>query len=345
MNLNFPLQLTQSVLLDDDAVKAFTPEWDELVDANPHATVFQSSSWYRAWIESVAAAEGAKPIVLLISSSGRLRAAMALQLSRLDGIPTIRPLSCPWADYHEAVAFPDDSVAIKALSQLLNDLVCSYNCPLVLDDVVEGGIMEATLLNLSTTRSPSSFVGAIDLTDTAHVEQVLSSKEHKRKWRQLQRLGKVYCQHHSQLDAVMTRLPTFIEMHRKQWIDRPDTVAPFDGGVVDNAFYAMVRYLTPHGFLLLTELLLDKQPIAICLGFLYRNCYSGYRMTFDQSYRRLSPGHLVLRKMMVDFSSSGIRQLDQMRGAYAYKRHYNNRMHNNIKFIFNGEKGLESTHG
>lgn len=326
-------KLFKLVLLGNDAANSFTSEWDELVETNPYATVFQSSGWYLAWIKTVATTEKIKPIVLkIISSSGSLRAALALQISNTNNIPTICPLSSPWADYHEVVAKPDDIEAIRALSKALNELVWDWQFPLVCDDIVFGGIMETVLLSLSMMQSSSNFVGAIDLTDTTHVERILSKKEYVLKWQRLQRLGQVCCYHHTQLDAVIARLPIFIEMHRKQWAERPDAVAPFDGGTVDKTFKAMVQYLAPHKLIILTELLLDHQAIAMYFGFLYRNCYGGYRTAFDRTYHRLSPGHLMLHRMIVDFASSGIHKIDLMRGAYAYKLTYTNKIQENQRF-------------
>ena len=328
------LKLVKLVTTGEGIVEHLTAEWDALVKTNPHSTFFQLSSWYRTWIKSAAKAEKVEPILIkILSGKGNLRAALALQIKNVNHVPTICPLTSPWADYHEIIAKPNDTDAIKALDEALSEFILENRLPVFCDDIVTGGILETVLSRLPTVKSPSTLVGAIDLTDANHVNQILRKKEHVLKWRRLQKLGKVSCCHHTQYDVLSRRLPVFIEMHRRQWSDRSNVVAPFNEGTVDKTFEAMVQNLSPKKLIILTELLLDHQPIAMYFGFLYRGDYGGYRTTFDQSYYRLSPGHLMLHRMIIDFISYNIRKIDLMRGAYSYKLKYTNKNSNNQLFV------------
>lgn len=323
--------LNSRVLSGDEVMTALTPEWDALAAANPKASAFQTSSWYLAWIESVAAHEGASPILLRVPADGGLRAAVALQLSGGE-VEALRPLSWPWADYHDGVGSLLDREAIEALSRGVRDLVAAQGRPLILEDVVPGGLWESTLAHLPVAQSDSSHTSAIELSDAAHIERVLNRKEHVVKSRRLQRLGRVRCQHHQEVWEVLERFPAFVRLHHEQWSDNADAVAPFDGGVIDSAFECIIRHMAPRGQLILTELLLNDETIAAYFGFVHRGWYGGYRTAFENSYRRLSPGHLMLRQMIVDFQARGLRQLDLMRGDYSYKQEYANRHGRNKRF-------------
>lgn len=323
--------LSVQVLSAERALGAFTPEWDQLAEATASATVFQTSGWYLAWIHAVAAVEGAEPVIALIRSSGRLRAAVALQMSLVAGSPALLPLSSPWADYHDALAVSSDTEALAALGGAIADLAVERGCSILLDDLVSGGILEAALRVFTPVRSLSSPVAAIDLTDEAHLARVMKGREHAIKWRRLNRAGDVACRHHSTAEAIKEKLPALIQMHRRQWANRAEAVAPFDGGTADRAFEAMVRHMAPLGHIVLTEFLLDERPTAAYFGFFYKRVYGGYRTAFDPDFRRLSPGHLMLRRMLTDFAAAGIRKLDLMRGAYEYKAEYANRAEHNTR--------------
>jgi CelD/BcsL family acetyltransferase involved in cellulose biosynthesis len=326
--------LSSRALFGVEARRAFTSEWDELGRANPQATVFQTSGWYRAWLETVAAHELAVPIVLRVPDSGRCRAAVALQISH-TGVTALRPLSWPWADYHDGVGSPFDHEAIKSIAWALEDLMAEQQCPLLLDDVLSGGLWQRILAHLPVLDTSSSYTSAIDLTDAVHLESVLSKKEYIRKWQRLLRLGPVKCKHHLELTAVLARLPAFAEQHCQQWVGRPDAVAPFDGGVVNVAFEAIIRHLAPRGLVIMTELILGDRPIAMYFGLTYQGRYGGYRTSFDNTYRRLSPGHLMLRQMIVDLTAAGFHELDLMRGDYMYKNNYTNLFRHNRRFELN----------
>jgi CelD/BcsL family acetyltransferase involved in cellulose biosynthesis len=319
-----------SVLRGRDARDAFTGEWDELARTNPCAYVFQSSGWYSAWIEAVAEYQQAEPLVLRVPSVGRMRAALALQISR-DSPAVLRPLTWPWADYHEAIGSPFDDVAIEVLAGVLRMFMFEERCRLVLDDVVPGGILERIAARLQAVQAMSSLTAAIDLTDTSHVALILGQREHMIKARRLGRLGVVECRHLCDERMVMKAMPYFIELHSQRWAGRSDAVAPFGEGVVDAAFAAMIRHLAPRGSLLFTEMTLGGRPVAMYFGFTSGNRYGAYRTAFDEEFKRFSPGHLMLRQMVTDFASAGYHELDLMRGAYAYKDAYVNRRRYNLR--------------
>jgi CelD/BcsL family acetyltransferase involved in cellulose biosynthesis len=318
------------VLRGREARDAFTPAWDELARANPRATVFQSSGWYTAWIEAVAAHELAEPLVLRVPSAGPVRAAVALQINQ-EAPAVLRPLTWPWADYQEAVGNPFDDEAIAALAGALRELMVETQCRLVLDDVVPAGLLERIAGHAQVTRTESSHTASIDLTDSAHLNVILGHREHILKARRMARLGAVECRHHHEEGAVLKRMPAFVEMHGRRWSQRGDAVAPFDGGVIDAAFASMVRHMAPHGSLLLTELTLGGRPVAMYFGFANGRHYGGYRTAFDEELKRLSPGHLMLRQMILDFTNAGFHELDLMRGAYAYKDDYANHKGHNLR--------------
>jgi CelD/BcsL family acetyltransferase involved in cellulose biosynthesis len=282
---------------------AFDAEWDALAARTP----FQTSGWYRAWLAGAAESEGAEPLLVRTP-----RAAVALQISDHDGERAIRPLGFPWADYHDAIGADDDALAASIL-QLKREL----QLPLLLHDVLPEGILDRTMRRLGATLSDASPVGAIDLTN-----EIPPRREFARKERQLQRLDELHIVHHRDHDHIAPRLPLFIAMHRRQWAGRQDAVAPFDGGVVDNTFAMMVRFMAPAGAVVLTELLLGGEPIAMYFGFVRGSRYFGYRTCFSQEHRRWSPGQLMLRWMIRDFAAAGLTTLDLMRGAYAYKSEY-----------------------
>jgi CelD/BcsL family acetyltransferase involved in cellulose biosynthesis len=274
---------------------------------------------------------------LRFPATGPIRAGLALQIS-LGPAVTIRPLSSPWADYHDAVGDPFDFDAIESLAWTLREFIEETGYTLILDDVVPGGILEKIASYLEFGHSESSTTAAIDLTDSSHTAHVLNRKEHVTKLARLARLGQVICRHHRERDEVLRRMPAFIEMHTNRWLHRIDAVAPFDGGVIDAAFAAMEDHLAPLGQLLLTELTLSGKPIAMYFGFAYSDRYQGYRTAFDLAHRRLSPGHLMLRQMIVDFTAAGFRKLDLMRGGYGYKYEYANLKSCNHRFEMRSPK-------
>lgn len=315
-----------------DVMRFVMAHWPSLVQGNPHLTVFQTAEWYCAWISAVAARESAEPILVRVPPSGPPLAALPLQVSAHAGATRIvQPLSAPWADYHESVGAAADPALRDALGEALAAFLQEEKADAVFDDVLPDGMLARILERAGGVRTPSSTTHALDLTDAAAIERLLASAEYAMKWRRLNRLGDVDCTHHTDPGAIAARMPDFAGLHRREWQERGNAVAPFGEGAVDAGFQALVRWLAPKGMLMLTELTLDGRPIAMYFGFLFRGCYFAYRTAYDRTHWRLSPGHLMLRRMIADFRQAGVRRFDLMRGAYAYKQRYSTHAGRNLR--------------
>lgn len=319
---------------DGDAPYAFDSAWDALAMERAGPRWFLTAGWYRAWLESVAAAEAALPIVVRWQPHGCLRAGLALQLVRAsDRRQLLKPLSAPWADYHDAVGNPADIDAASALAFACANLSEQYNAAFCFDDVLPRGLLHAVAECLGLPAAISSPTAAIRLAGASRCRLEMERNEYRRKRSRINRLGSVACLHHATPAAVAARFSIFVESHLRQWHGRPDAVAPFEEFVVVEAFEAMIRHMAPAGTLLFTEMTLGGCPIAMYFGFRHGKHWGGYRTTYDLEHFRISPGHLMLHQMIDDFRAAGFVELDLMRGAYGYKTAYADILRHNFRFV------------
>jgi CelD/BcsL family acetyltransferase involved in cellulose biosynthesis len=140
------------------------------------------------------------------------------------------------------------------------------------------------------------------------------------------------CDHWTRLDDVFARYGAFTEMHRQQWADDPEVVAPFDDQTVDFGFRAFVEQIAPLGGMVLSELTLDGTPLAMYFGFLRDRRFYAYRTCYRRDYFPYSPGHILLKSMIRDFRGRGLDTFDLMRGGYAYKHLYASTITNNVAY-------------
>lgn len=318
------------VIYGDDVVALLDERWDELVDASPKATVFQTAAWFASWIETVAEREHARPLALVHRVDGRLRGLLPLQLLTRGGQASLRPLSYPWADYHEALGDPLDSELVESLAAGLRAHVTAQQMPLVLRDVVAGGLWERVAQSARATCSAGSEIAGIDLEDESTLRRILQGHEHQIKRRRLARLGRVDCRHFDHPEDIRARFGSFVAMHSAQWLNRPDAIVPFTDASVERAYAAMVEHMAPGGTVVLTQLTVGSRLIAVYFGFRFRDTYYGYRTAYDIEFYRLSPGRLLLHHMIEDFRAAGLRKLDLTRGGHSYKAEYSGGFDHNL---------------
>ena len=330
--MNKPRCTAGAIVEGAAAIALLDERWEVMSGANPHSTIFQTREWYMAWLRAVSVAEYAEPVILCAPDAQSPRAALALQVScEPASTPVLRPLSAPWADYHEAVGNPNDQEAVATLTATLSRLVERY-ARLRFDDVKPDGMLANIMTEIPCLRGQSSVTESIALCDDENCSRIQRHREYSLKWRRLSRLGPLQCVHHTESTVILAKLPEFIDMHRRQWSDRADAVAPFDGGLVDRAFFSIADELGPRRMAMLTELTLNTQPLAMYFGFVWQHRYFAYRTTYDKAFARFSPGHLMLRRMIGDFRGCGLSELDLMRGGYAYKREYSSSVSQNLFF-------------
>jgi CelD/BcsL family acetyltransferase involved in cellulose biosynthesis len=315
------------ILVGEAASVSFDDGWDAAARKSRHATIFQSAAWYRAWSMGVAPAEGATPLVIRISCEDELRAGLALQIC--DRV--LAPLGSPWSDYHEAILSDEDDQALEMLAATLGEVLSNRGLSFHGEDICAGGMLERVLRRLGGRGSTSSQVVAIDLRNAEHVEKLLDGNEHKVKRRRLERRGMLRYEHWTRPDDVRGRLEALIDMHRQQWSDNPDVVAPFDE-TVEHGFRSFVDQIAPVGEVVLSEITLDGVPLAMYFGFLREKRFYAYRTCYRREYFAYSPGHILLKSMIRDFHTRGVHAFDLMRGGYDYKHLYASNVANNVAF-------------
>lgn len=79
------------------------------------------------------------------------------------------------------------------------------------------------------------------------------------------------------------------------------------------------RAMQEAGWIDMSFLLLDGNPIAYQYGFVYRQRASIWRTGFDHSYRIYAPGKLLLLEYLQDSYQRGILDIDWLRGDHNYK--------------------------
>ncbi|MFI5568989.1 GNAT family N-acetyltransferase [Streptomyces sp. NPDC051740] len=285
-------------------------------------TPFQTNGWWRAWVREAAGAEGTTPVLVHVTRPGRPTPVVGLQLHQDDGTALLRPLSWPWADYHEVAYVGDVSSIgpgsdIGGLAEAIDRCQQEFGAKLELSDLITDGPLLRAVSELGVAPQPSNVVFWLDLTDPDIVRRVSERRDMRRKLRRIERLGTLRLTCADTPERVAARLPAFIDLHTRQWRDRPDAVAPFDGGVVDRTFAAVAS--EPSSGARLHELWLDETLLAGWFGFCHDRTYYAYRTAYDLAHGRDSPGHLLTAAMVTELAAQGTDTFDLMRGAYAYK--------------------------
>ncbi len=329
-------------LIDDlDGMRDLGAAWAAVAEVDA-STPFQTFQWHLAWWEHVGRYDHrVRPHMLAFLDHGVIRALAPLAIESRGEEHLLRFSSDPWADYQELLvdcSRIDPDAVHRALGAYLKDGLAEGRWDRVelrelpadsrLAAFLDGGACGADGGLLASSMCPR-----LDLEDAKVFERALSLHEYSVKQRRLQRLGRLECRHHVHPGRIAERMPEFIAMHLRQWMNRPDRGLTFDQADMIRFYECCIPLLGGAGQLMLTELLLDTRPIAYYLGFIHRRIFWGYRTTFDTALRKHSPGHVMHRFMFRFLRQQGYQVFDFMRLDQPYKRRYASRIVQNWDFV------------
>jgi CelD/BcsL family acetyltransferase involved in cellulose biosynthesis len=305
-------------------------EWNYLLTQTPSKTVFQTFEWSFTWWCAVGSYNsGAELHVLAVREDGEPRAIVPLMIQNKSSHRVLTFLSAPYADYHDII-FKQTS-KYQTLAEIMEYLAAEHEIwdQIDLDEIPEVSSLLMYYRQVQKkapcsrlTLQTGTICPRLYLTNDALFAKSANRKEYLIKIRRLSRLGQLKCYHHFSPESIRSRLPLFKAMHRKEWNNHSNTIGPFEDPDVARFFSKLVDSMSPRGWVMLTELVLDAWPIAYYFSFAYERTYWAYRTCFETELARYSPGHVMLRYILHYLKQEGYAVFDFMRGGYGYKYCY-----------------------
>lgn len=301
---------------------ALRAAWGQLVAATGYANVFLTHEWCATWCQCFAR-DGTLRIVCLHDGE-RLVAIAPFVLTRSFGVRTLRWVGSADADYLGILCAPRDLPAVvTAVLAWLEQERTTW-------DVVHWRDIDETLLNLLTEHCPPrwrlisrmSEVCPYILIDGTWEDYMARRKERFRRLRQTinktRRSAQVtfrYAEDDGLTAEQVERDIAAIEADswkaaQGRTLFRPD----------QRVFWrTLLPRMLPTRELTVCLLDLDGIPAAYSLGFRFGNKIYGRSTAFREQFRALSPGSVLMEKIIRDAFAAGCREFDFTRGDEGYK--------------------------
>ena len=282
------------VLNDPAEVEAVRPEWSRLWRDDPRATPFQSPEWLLAWSRHLF--RGGKLWVVTQRCDGQL----------VSVLPCFR-----WGDRLEKLSFMGCGV-----SDYLDLIGAPISCVT--------GDWEATQFEEIRKGSPLLTWGAAERCSVCPVlrlpgsmDEVMAGLDGKfrmdlrRSRNRLERAGRV------EIEST-TEITDLFRLHASRWCERDQT-----GVLAEESLDAFHREVAEGfgrlGILRLYRLKLDGCAVAVIYAFAHRARWYAYLSGFDPEASKLSPGAVLLTRLVERAIDEGAEEFDFLRGAEEYK--------------------------
>ncbi len=309
--------LRMRVLSGPDCLDEIRAEWQELAAGSPATTPFQTWEWQSTWLRHYRGAK--RPHIVTVREGDTLVGLMPF--TRTTGPwRTIRAMGSGSSDYlHPLARDGYESVVAGQIAQHLREMadvdlidlhqICG-NQPLASFAPTTARIEQATCLVLDLPASYDAYLTGLSKSLRYDVRRLEKS---------VFREGRATVEQVTE-DEIGKGLDILFEQHKMRWRKRG-----LPGAFVGRAqrFHQdWGRQAIPHGWLWLSILKLDGEPIGAIYAMRAGSTCFYYQAGFDPAQGSLSPGTLLVAATIRRAIDEGLTQFDFLRGDEPYKRRW-----------------------
>lgn len=311
---------------DPEGLAEVEGDWRRLAEARGNA--FLTPEWFHCWFAEYG--DGADPFVAaLMGEDGTCTGLIPFALPRSGRPRVCRLAGANLGDCFGPVAALGDEERVAAVAgQALGDAADRWSV-IALDHVEDPDawadpLAEGTGLRLKRRSRDATGLPWIDLASHGDWEAYLASRSsHLRKRlrqldRRLARDHEVRVRRTESPEALADDVEALFDLHDRRWQGASSLASPRA-----RSFHAaFAAAALERGWLRLWFLELDGEPVASWYGWRLGDRYSFYNGGFDPSLSKLSPGMVLLARVLESAFEEGAKTFDFLLGDESYKSRF-----------------------
>jgi CelD/BcsL family acetyltransferase involved in cellulose biosynthesis len=328
-----------------EIIEKIFDEWTELCEEGASNEPFFRPEWFTVFVENFE-----KEILLLtVRRAGKLRAVLPLakRKGNLHGIP-VKSLEAVYnlnTQRFDLIHGADETEREEIVKAVWREIKRQAKWSVLEFRQVKKDSWLNDLLAVAESENYHTGIWQMDGAPFVNfpqgddkeklVEEYFSSlKKHFRRdlKRRLSRLKE-----QSAVEFVVTRgyqpelMQKFFELEARSWKGRIGTAVACDPKVV-KLHDDFARAVAAKNALFIYELKFDGKTIAMSINIMYDRKTIFWKTSFDEEYKRFSPGNLVIREFLVDAIRNDSVELDMLSPATDYKRVWASGEHEHVAF-------------
>jgi CelD/BcsL family acetyltransferase involved in cellulose biosynthesis len=314
-----PGGLTLDTISGADAFARLHTDWDRLVRAMPRPSPMLLHGWLREWWRHYG--ERGTLAVHVAYRDGQLVGALPLCIRPRRGrLRVLTFLGGRHSALADVLVAPDEGGAAAALAERAartdHDFADLFGLPEGCRLVEALGASRLRLIE----RAEAPVFDLDDDWDEVYRAKMSTKKrnEHRRRARNLAKLGTVEISVARTQDELATALEDAFELHELRWRGRPDG-SEFTTSVGRRFQRAAMRALADLDVPRIVTTKVDGRAIAFHTFFALERRMYFYRMAFDPAFARFSPGVLTTLASIETGAREGATRVEFLGGAERYK--------------------------
>lgn len=324
------------LVLDETGFDALEKEWSDLHSKRLGNGLFNTWYWNNLWWRSYGSRDGLYIVVVRINGTVegiapfyrcetsllKIKTASTLRFIGSGADTSPDDLDVLWNPEHEV--------------QVMNALLCHIyeSAGLVrtlFTDMPEESAFAAAVLDhaelsgwsIATVKNQSRMVQSLPASLSSYEGSLSRNARKKRKKRRrvLEETGHYRFHQCCSPDEVKSIFRTLAELHLKRQASK-GVQGSFSTTKYNEFHLTLMLQALQRDELRLITLSVDDVVIGVEYAFKFNESLLFFQSGFDPDYQHLSPGHLLMMDLIDRAIREGVRNIDLLRGNYAYKKSY-----------------------
>lgn len=309
-----------------DVPRAFgLPEWQSLLESDPNRHVFSTPEWNSLWWSRFG--EGRQRGLVLTFADPEPVALAALTIDATAEGRRVRFLGGDDLTDYQGPLIAGEQHRQRVAGAFLDFLVEDFDGWDYLEakglpvpfHFSEWLVEAADRMKLDFALELHELTAVLMLPSTwpEYLSSLGSKKRHEleRKMRRFDRQAASAALRTSNDERLEDDIEAFIRLHKTSAGDKGEFMLP----AREAFFREIASTLQPLGMLSLDFLELDGKPVAATISFRYDGVFYLYNSAYDLSLRPISPGLILVAKLIRRSIEEGARRFDFLRGRERYK--------------------------
>ena len=316
--------MTLDITLDCDEACFELPQWKEVLARDPDRHIFATPEWNRVWWEEFGA--GKDLFMLTIRRGGEVVGLVPLYRKHEDGRKILRFLGgIDLTDYLGPICSLEDRGEVaEALVSWLGkgevewDEFDAHNMPVPFgfgEFLIERADNDGYPFELEQEETAAVLLLPDTWEDYLESLDAKERRELKRKNRRILREVPDAAFRTATEESLERDLKYFVEMHRGAEGHKGHFMRPEIATFFERAAYALM----PLGWLRLDFLEIAGRPVATTFSFVLNNTFYLYNSAYEPDLKRLSPGVVLVSRLIEESIEQGRKSFDFLRGQERYK--------------------------
>jgi len=310
--------------------------WNDLVQNNSTNTIFQTYEWFISWWDNFN--KDHDLFFLTAFKNDKIVGFAPLMISNESfGRRTIKFIGDGNSDYCDLIINENKYETVCAFLDFIKNSEIKWSSFSLLNipsSSTTRACIETYCLKsnihiqlLRNTKTP-----ILLLNDTQLVNEITNKYSVMRHVKKINKAGCVTIKNTSDHETIEKYLNIFFNQHIERYSLKQDSSLFSDSS--NKSFYKALSYnLKDTNWILFTILFFDSKPIAFHFGFEYNNSLTWYKPSFDITYKKYSPGTVLLKSIIEYSSDKSMKKFDFTIGDESFKSRFSNLNKKNNNFV------------